>query len=165
MMPRPAKRVWMKSGTKNLSESLMTSKMPWRMAAVMEVVMMVCRLRVASLLHPRLSSSSFSVSMASRMMWRSRERVGSSWQRSMRSKTLSSFWRRRSMNVRVYRKEAELKRVEDIVRGRLVRRKLIGFVASIRRLSEESLQVLSSFIALKNLGGILQIAFGFPCFV
>ena len=91
-MPCPVKRVWMKSGTKNLSESLMTSKMPWQMAAAMEVVTMVCKLRVASLLHPRLSSSSFSVLMASKMMWRSRERVGSSWQRSMRSKTLSSFW-------------------------------------------------------------------------
>ena len=30
---------------------------------------------------------------------------------------LSSFWRRHSMKVRVYWKEAELKRVEDIVRG------------------------------------------------
>ena len=29
---------------------------------------------------------------------------------------LPSFWRRRSIKVRVYRKEAELKRVEDIVR-------------------------------------------------
>jgi len=66
----------MKSGTKNFSESLMTSKMPWRMAAVMEVVTMVWRLRVASLPHPRLSSSNFSISMASKMMWRSRERVG-----------------------------------------------------------------------------------------
>jgi len=56
----------------------MTSRMPWRMAAAMEVVTMVCRLRVALLLHPRLSSSNFSVSMASKMMWRSRERVGSS---------------------------------------------------------------------------------------
>ena len=76
-MPRPAKRVWMKLGTKNLLESLMTSKMPWWMAAVMEVVTMVCKLRVASSLHPKLSSSSFSVSMASKMMWRLRERVGS----------------------------------------------------------------------------------------
>jgi len=55
----------------------MTSKMPWRMAAAMEVVTMVWRLRVASLPHPRLSLSSFSVLMASKMMWRSRERVGS----------------------------------------------------------------------------------------
>jgi len=55
-------------GDENLSESLMTSRMPWRMAAAMEVVMMVWRLRVASLPHPRLSSSIFSVSMASRMM-------------------------------------------------------------------------------------------------
>jgi len=55
----------------------MTSKMPWWMAAVMEVVTMVCKLRVASSLHPKLSSSSFSVSMASKMMWRLRERVGS----------------------------------------------------------------------------------------
>ena len=69
------------------------------------------------------------------------------------------------MKVRVYWKEAELKRVEDIVRGRLVRRKLVGLVVSVRRLSEELLQVLSSFIALKDLGGILQIAFGFPCLV
>jgi len=63
------------------------------------------------------------------------------------------------MKVRVYRKEAELKREEDIVRGRFVRRKLVGLVVSVRQLSKESLQVLSSFIALKNLGGILQIAF------
>jgi len=85
--------------------------------------------------------------------------------RSMRLKTLSSFWRRRSIKVKAYWKEAELKRVEDIVRGRLVRRKLVGLVASVRRLSEESLQVLSSFITLKNFGSILQIAFGFPCLV
>ena len=63
------------------------------------------------------------------------------------------------MKVRVYWKEAELKREEDIVRERLVQRKLVGLVASVRQLSEESLQVLSSFIALKNLGGILQIVF------
>ena len=56
----------------------MTSKMPWRMAAAIEVVTMVWRLRVALLSHPKLSSSNFSVSMASRMTWRSRERVGSS---------------------------------------------------------------------------------------
>ena len=127
--------------------------------AAMEVVTMVWRLRVASLLHPRLSLSNFSVSMASKMMWRSRERVGSLQQRSMRLKTLSSFWRRCSIKVRVYWKEVELKREEDIVRGRLVQRKLVGLVVSVRRLSEESLQVLSSFIALKNLRGILQIAF------
>ena len=48
---------------------------------------------------------------------------------------------------------------------RLVRQKLVGLVVSVRRLSEESLQVLSSFIALKNLGSILQIAFGFPCLI
>jgi len=63
------------------------------------------------------------------------------------------------MKVRVYWKEAELKSEEDIVRGRFVQRKLVGLVASVRRLSEESLQALSSFIALNNLGGILQIAF------
>jgi len=63
------------------------------------------------------------------------------------------------MKVRAYWKEVELKRVEGIVRERLVRRKLVGLVASVRRLSEESLQVLPSFIALKNLRGILQIAF------
>jgi len=63
------------------------------------------------------------------------------------------------MKVRAYWKEAELKREEDIVRGRLVQRKLVGLVASVRRLSEELLQVLPSFIALKSLGGILQIAF------
>jgi len=67
----------MKLGTKNFSESLMTSRMPWRMAAAMEVVTMVWRFRVASLSHPKLSSSNFSVLMASRMTWRSRERVGS----------------------------------------------------------------------------------------
>ena len=43
------------------------------------------------------------------------------------------------MKVRVYWKEAELKREEDIVRERLVRRKLVGLVADVRRLSEESL--------------------------
>jgi len=43
--------------------------------------------------------------------------------------------------------------------GGWFRRKLVGLVASVRRLSEELLQVLPSFIALKNLGGILQIAF------
>ena len=125
----------------------MTSKMPWQMAAAMELVTMVCRLRVASLLHPRLSLSNFSISMASKMMWRLRERVGSLRQRSMRSKTLSSFWKRRSMKMRVYWKEAELKREDDIVRGGLVQRKLVGLVVSVRRLSEES----------------LQVAFWFPC--
>ena len=89
-------------------------------------------LHMASLLHPRLSSSNFSISMASKMMWRLRERVGSLWQRSMRLKTLSSFWRRRSMKVRVYWKEAELKRVEDIVRGFGFQRKLVGLVVSVR---------------------------------
>ena len=68
----------MKSGMmKNFLESLMTSKMPCRMAAAMEVVTMVWRLRVVLLPHPKLSSSNFSISMASRMTWRSRERVGS----------------------------------------------------------------------------------------
>jgi len=38
-------------------------------------------------------------------------------------------------------------------------RKLVGLVVSVRRLSEELLQVLPSFIALKNFGSILQIAF------
>jgi len=94
---------------------------------------MVWRLRVASSPHPRLSSSNFSILMASKMMWRLRERVGSPRQRSMRSKTLSSFWRRHSIKVRVYWKEVELKREEDIVRGRLVQRKLVGLVASVRQ--------------------------------
>jgi len=44
-------------------------------------------------------------------------------------------------------------------------RKLVGLVANVRRLSEELLQVLPSFIALKNLGSILQIVFGFPCLI
>jgi len=59
------------------------------------------------------------------------------------------------MKVRVYWKEAELKRVEDIVEGVWFQRKLVGLVASVRQLSEGLLQVLSSFIALKNLRGIL----------
>jgi len=41
----------------------------------------------------------------------------------------------------------------------LVSKKAVGLVVSVRRLSEESLQALPLFIALKNLGGILQIAF------
>jgi len=63
------------------------------------------------------------------------------------------------MKVRAYWKEVELKRVEDIVEREVGSKKAVGLVASVRRLSEESLQVLPSFIALKNLGGILQIAF------
>jgi len=70
------------------------------------------------------------------------------------------------MKVRAYWKEAELKRVEDIVRGGgWFEESFAGLVASVRRLSEESLQVLPSFIVLKNLGGILQIVFSFPCLV
>jgi len=48
---------------------------------------------------------------------------------------------------------------------RFVQRKLVGLVVSVRQLSEESLQVLPSFIALKNFRGILQIAFQFSCLV
>jgi len=69
------------------------------------------------------------------------------------------------MKVRVYRKEAELKRVEDIVRGVGFEESWLARLRVLDDLSEESLQVLSSFIASKNLGGILQIAFGFPCFI
>jgi len=63
------------------------------------------------------------------------------------------------MKVRVYRKEAELKRVEDIVRGVGFEESWLAWLRVLDDLSEESLQVLSSFIALKNFGGILQIAF------
>ena len=51
---------------------------------------------------------------------------------------LSSFWRRRSIKVRVYWKEAELKREEDIVGG-WFEESFVGLVASVRHLSEESL--------------------------
>jgi len=37
------------------------------------------------------------------------------------------------MKVRVYRKEVELKRVEDIVERRLVSNKAVGLAASVRR--------------------------------
>jgi len=45
------------------------------------------------------------------------------------------------------------------VRGVCFQRKLVGLVASVRQLSEESLQVLLPFITLKNPRGILQIDF------
>jgi len=62
------------------------------------------------------------------------------------------------MKVRAYWKEAELKRVEDICKRVWFQRKLLALLRVFRRLSEGLLQGLSSFIALKNFRGILQIA-------
>jgi len=48
---------------------------------------------------------------------------------------------------------------------RLVQRKLAGLVVSVRQLSGGLLQTFPPFIILKNLRGILQVAFWLPCFV
>ena len=60
-------------------EFLMASRMPWRMVAVM-AVMVILYMEKMGLVYLAISSSLFSLAMDSRMSWRSRVRVGSSWQ-------------------------------------------------------------------------------------
>ena len=74
-------------------EFLMASKMPWQMAAAM-AVMVILYMEKMGLVYPAISSSLFSLATDSRMSWRSRVRVGSFWQRSMRVMMCSSSLRR-----------------------------------------------------------------------
>jgi len=56
---------------------------------------------------------------------------------------------------------------EDMMKEEFELQKAGWLVASVRQLSEDSslLQMFPPFITLKNLRGILQVAFWFPCFV
>jgi len=77
IMPRPAKVMKIYSGARgNFPESLMTLRMPCRMAAAMAAVTMRDELKVARQ-YPRFSVRFFSLATASVMRMRSRWRVGS----------------------------------------------------------------------------------------
>jgi len=74
-------------------EFLMAFKMPWQMAVVM-VVMVMLYMEKTGLVYPAISLSLFLLATASKMSWRLRMRVGSFWHRLMRVIMCSSSLRR-----------------------------------------------------------------------
>ena len=76
--------------------------------------------------------------LASKMIWRSRVRVGSFLHSETKAQIYFSSLKIFSMKRRAVEKEAELKRVEDMFMV-LVAEKLLGFFRVFRQLSKASL--------------------------